>query len=153
MDNMTKVNLKELSDPKSIADAVFGIYVTQCINGGSFPDSKAFFGIKFDDFNDAKKYEYTIDVGGEGGEKQDWVVVDTISHKFVLCPDGSYVQFFNKETGFNARMGKDVNDDPSWCPLGPEIADIEIVTGSCPKVNSENCRWCYKNNRYSIGSL
>ena len=57
MENMTKVNLKELSDPKSIADAVFGIYVTQCIKGGSFPDSKAFFRIKFDDFNDAKKYE------------------------------------------------------------------------------------------------
>ena len=56
MDNMTKVNLKELSDPKSIADAVFGIYVTQCIKGGSFPDSNAFFGIKFDDFYGAKKY-------------------------------------------------------------------------------------------------
>ena len=153
MENMTKVNLKELSDPKSIADAVFGIYVTQCIKGGSFPDSKAFFGIKFDDFNDAKKYEYTIDIGGEGGEKQDWVVVDTISHKFVLCRDGSYVQFFNKETGFNARMGKDVDDDPSWCPLGPEIADIEIVTGSCPKVNSENCRWCYKNNTSAAGKV
>ena len=145
MKNLTKVNLKELSDPKSIADAVFGIYVTQCIKGGSFPDSKAFFGIKFDDFNDAKKYEYTIDVGG-GEEKQDLVVIDTKSHKFVLCRDGSYVQFFNKETGFNARMGKDVNDDPSWCPLGPEILDAEISINGCPKVGGASCKFCCPPN-------
>ena len=148
---MTKVvNLKELVEPKEIAEAVLGIYVAQCIKGGSVPDKKAFLGLNSTSFKDAKKYEYAIEVEGQ---KQDWVVVDTPSHKFVLNRDGSYTQVFNKTTGFNARMGRTVEDDPSWCPLGPEIADIEVVTGSCPKVNSENCRWCYKNNTSAAGKV
>ena len=148
---MTKViNLKELVEPKAVAEALLGIYVAQCIKGGSAPDPKAFMGLNSTNFKDAKKYEYAIEVEGK---KQDWLVVDTTTHKFVLNRDGSYAQFFNKTTGFNARMGRTVDDDPSWCPLGPEIADIEIVTGSCPKVNSENCRWCYKNNTSAAGKV
>ena len=149
---MTKViNLKELVEPKAVAEAVLGIYVAQCIRGSSAPDPKAFLGINYTNFaSGAKKYEYSIEVEGQ---KQDWIVVDTATHKFVLCRDGSYAQFFNKTTGFNARMGRNVEDDPTWCPLGPEIADIEVVTGSCPKVNSENCRWCYKNNTSAAGKV
>ena len=145
------VNLKLVSEPKEIAEVALGIYVAQCIKSNSAPDPKAFLGINYTNFaSGAKKYEYAIEVEGK---KQDWVVVDTATHKFVLNRDGSYTQVFNKTTGFNARMGKNVEDDPSWCPLGPEIADIEVVTGSCPKVNSENCRWCYKNNTSAAGKV
>ena len=43
---MTKViNLKELVEPKEVAEAVLGIYVAQCIRGCSTPDPKAFLGI------------------------------------------------------------------------------------------------------------
>ena len=149
---MTKtVNLKLVSEPKEIAEVALGIYVAQCIKGGCAPDPKVFIGLNSTNFKDgAKKYEYTIEVEGK---KQDWVVVDTATHKFVINRDGSYTQVFNKTTGFNARMGRNVEDDPSWCPLGPEIADIEVVTGSCPKVNSENCRWCYKNNTSAAGKV
>ena len=79
-----------------------------------------------------------------GGKK--WRVYHGDNFKLTFCEDHSYNCFFNKQTGLNIRFGKEVEEDVDICELSPEIADIEIVTGSCPKVNSENCRWCYKNN-------
>ena len=124
------VNLRLISEPKEVAETALGIYVAQCIKANSAPDPKAFIGLNKTAFKDAKKYEYAIEVEGV---TQHWIVVDTTTHKFVINRDGSYTQIFNKTTGFNARMGRNVEDDPSWCPLGPEIADIEVVTGSCPR--------------------
>ena len=141
---MTKtINLRLISEPKEIAEVALGIYVSQCIKGGSAPDPKAFMGLNKTTFKDAEKYEYAIEVDGK---KQDWVVVDSTSHKFVINRDGSYTQIFNKTTGFNARMGKNVEDDPSWCPLGNEILDLEISQNGCPKVGGASCKFCYKNN-------
>ena len=141
---MTKtINLRLISEPKEIAEVALGIYVAQCIKGGSAPDPKAFMGLNKTTFKDAEKYEYAIEVDGK---KQDWVVVDSTSHKFVINRDGSYTQIFNKTTGFNARMGKNVEDDPSWCPLGNEILDLEISQNGCPKVGGVSCKFCYKNN-------
>ena len=91
-----------------------------------------------------KKYEYEV-------EGLKWHVWHGDTFKLTWCEDHHYNCFFNKLTGYNIRFGKEVDDDPSWCELGPEIADIEVVTGSCPKVNSENCRWCYKNNTSAAG--
>ena len=93
-----------------------------------------------------KHYEYDV-------KDQKWHVWDSDIFKITTCDDHSYNCFFNKKTGYNIRFGKEIEDDPSWCPLGPEIADIEVVTGSCPKVNSENCRWCYKNNTSAAGKV
>ena len=141
---MTKtINLRLISEPKEIAEVVLGIYVSQCIKGGCAPDPKAFMGLNKTTFKDAETYEYAIEVDGK---KQDWVVVDSTSHKFVINRDGSYTQIFNKTTGFNARMGKTVEDDPSWCPLGNEILDLEISQNGCPKVGGASCKFCYKNN-------
>lgn len=75
-----------------------------------------------------------------------WKVYHGENFKLTFCEDHTYNCFFSKTTGLNIRFGKEVEEDVEYCELGPEIADIEIVTGSCPKVNSENCRWCYKNN-------
>ena len=91
-----------------------------------------------------KKYEYEV-------EGLKWHVWHGDTFKLTWCEDHHYNCFFNKLTGYNIRFGKEVDEDPSWCELGPEIADIEVVTGSCPKVNSENCRWCYKNNTSAAG--
>ena len=137
------VNLRLVSEPKEIAETALGIYVAQCVKGYSAPDPKAFMGLNSTNFKDAKKYEYAIEVEGK---KQDWVVVDSASHKFVINRDGSYTQVFNKTTGFNARMGRNVEDDPTWCPLGPEILDLEISQNGCPKVGGASCKFCYKNN-------
>jgi hypothetical protein len=91
-------------------------------------------------------YRYTVN-------ETEWIVLDTKSWKLTVNDKNTYHCFFSKIDGFNCRFGATVNDDPEYCGLGPEIADIEIVTGSCPKVNSENCRWCYKNNTSTPGKV
>lgn len=93
-----------------------------------------------------KIYEYDVD-----GVK--YTVIDSELFKYTVADDNSYHCFFQKLTGFNLRFGHTLDDDPEMCKLGPEIADIEVVTGSCPKVNSENCRWCYKNNTSAAGKV
>lgn len=107
-------------------------------------------GVKYDsslahqNWLDSKLYEYDIEVGGK---KQHWVVVDHPNAKFVMnATDEDYFQFFNKTTGFNIRLGKDANDDPSWCPLANEILDLEISINGCPRVGGASCKFCYKNN-------
>lgn len=86
-------------------------------------------------------------------DNDDWTVYVANQFKYTCNKSQTYHCFFNTFTGFNMRWGKTLDDDPSYCGLGPEIADIEIVTGSCPKVNSENCRWCYKNNTSLPGQI
>ena len=49
---------------------------------------------------------------------------------------------FNMKTGFFARWGKKVEDDPVYSPFGPELFDIEIASGYC----NGGCPWCYKGN-------
>lgn len=80
-----------------------------------------------------------------------WLVYHGQAFKMTLDAAHTYHCFFDKQTGFNLRFGSALDEDPDMCMLGPEIADIEVVTGSCPKVSSENCRWCYKNNTSAPG--
>ena len=49
---------------------------------------------------------------------------------------------FNRRIGTLVRWGRTKDEDPVMSPVGPEIADIEIVTGNC----SGGCPWCYKSN-------
>ncbi len=60
--------------------------------------------------------------------------------KGVKSPNYNYT--FNKETGFFARWGKAINDDPLFSPFGCEILDIEVGVGEC----LGNCDFCYKCN-------
>lgn len=88
----------------------------------------------------AKVYEYTVN-----GKK--WTVYDGLGFKLTHNEDHSYNCFFCKATGFNLRFGKELEDDPPYCELGPEILDMEIsVNGCVPVSGSKNCRYCYKNN-------
>lgn len=89
----------------------------------------------------------------ENVDGDNWYVIEARHFKYTTNDKGTYHCFFEKDTGLNIRWGKTLDDDPKYCGLGPEIADIEIVTGSCPKVNSENCRWCYKNNTSVPGKV
>ena len=52
---------------------------------------------------------------------------------------------FDKNTGYFERWGKTINDDPSRCEFGPEIADIEI-TSICKGPAGKLCSFCYKSN-------
>lgn len=82
-----------------------------------------------------------------------WKVYHGDSFKLTFCEDHHYNCFFNKNTGLNIRFGKEVDDDPACCELGPEILDLEISTGNCPPVKgSSNCAYCYKNNTQRCGN-
>jgi hypothetical protein len=76
----------------------------------------------------------------------DWFVWESPRWKIVGNSNLDYNYFFSKLDGFTCRFGKELEDDPTYCPLGPEIADIEIGAGMCPKVNGKNCAFCYKSN-------
>lgn len=80
----------------------------------------------------------------------DFWVYDSENIKIVchLTQNGgnNYNYGFNKKTGFTIRYGNTVDDDPEYCPLGPEILDLEISVNGCPKVGGHNCKFCYKNN-------
>ena len=119
-------------------------YVRQCLASRTQPDFKSISGLKSGGMQNAKVHEYDIVVDGK---PQHWVVVDLNTAKFVMnATDENYFQIFNKTTGFNARMGKTFEDDPSWCPLGNEILDLEISINGCPRVGGASCKFCYKNN-------
>lgn len=51
---------------------------------------------------------------------------------------------FNKKTGHTARWGLTLDDDPEFSPIGPEILDLEVVSGDCPN----RCSFCYKQNGF-----
>jgi len=63
---------------------------------------------------------------------------------------GNYHLRFNPSNGHMARWGRTFEDDPEMCPIGPEIADIEISTichGVGPTMESRKpCACCYKSN-------
>jgi MoaA/NifB/PqqE/SkfB family radical SAM enzyme len=68
----------------------------------------------------------------------------------ILSPDKKQKYFrsptynfdFDMKTGFFARWGEVKENDPPFCPYGPELLDIEIASGYC----DGGCPWCYKGN-------
>ena len=70
--------------------------------------------------------------------------MNSLKTKVVSTPN--YHRTFNPETGFTARWGVTHDDDPSYSPLGPEIADIEISVNGCPNASKGGCNFCYKGN-------
>ena len=65
--------------------------------------------------------------------------------KLFRSPDYNYN--FDKNTGAFERWGKTEDDDPSYCPYGPELADLEI-SDICygPHGDGRVCDFCYKSN-------
>ena len=135
---------EKIERASKVASRCVNEYVRQCRESRCIPDPRAVVGISPRGFGSASLYEYDIEVEGR---KQHWVVVDHPNAKFVMNEtDEDYFQFFNKGTGFNVRLGKTASEDPSWCPLGPEILDLEISINGCPRVGGASCKFCYKNN-------
>jgi len=67
------------------------------------------------------------------------IVSDNKYQKIIYTKD--YKSMFNKKTGAFMRWGKTDKDDPDWCPLGPEILDLEVS-----EICSQGCKHCYKSN-------
>ena len=73
-----------------------------------------------------------------------FILVDGKNQKVLKSSDYNFV--FNKETGFFARWGKTKEDDPTYSPVGPESADIEISTICKGVAGVGVCKFCYKSN-------
>jgi len=85
---------------------------------------------------------HSFDVNGKN-----WVVFETQDFKVIReMTDYSYNEFYDYKSGYTIRFGKTADDDPVMCSLGNTIADIEVVSGKCPKINGKNCKFCYKSN-------
>lgn len=69
-------------------------------------------------------------------------IIDTPEYKIARSKNYNFT--FNKKTGFFARWGKTLKDDPESAP-SPEILDIEIST-ICHGITGTPCPWCYKSN-------
>uniref|UniRef100_A0A6M3KY95 Putative radical SAM superfamily protein n=1 Tax=viral metagenome TaxID=1070528 RepID=A0A6M3KY95_9ZZZZ len=65
-------------------------------------------------------------------------ISDTLVKKCARSKDYNFD--FNKNTGFFARWGRTLKDDPEFAP-SPEILDIEVST-----ICHQACPFCYKSN-------
>ena len=81
-------------------------------------------------------------------QEQAYKIEDNGKIKILRSPEYNYA--FNKVNGRFMRWGKTKNDDPNFCPFGPEIADIEITTAcnGIPNAKGQRrvCSFCYKSN-------
>lgn len=69
-----------------------------------------------------------------------YLVLEDSLEKIVVGPDYNYT--FDKISGCFVRWGENLNDDPKFSPIGPEIADAEISVNGC----TGGCSFCYKGN-------
>jgi len=68
-------------------------------------------------------------------------IIDNLKTKKLVSPYYNFV--FDKKTGFFARWGKTLGDNPEFGL--PEIADIEVTT-ICHGAKGKLCQFCYKGN-------
>ena len=78
------------------------------------------------------------------------VYIDKNGNRFIEAKDDSFHLLFLKKDGFTAKWGRTIEDDPTHCAFGNEIADIEI-TKACRGIRNIAgkrivCPWCYKSN-------
>ena len=89
------------------------------------------------------------------------VLVSDNGNRVVKAKDGSFNMMFRKSDGLTAKWGRTMDDDPTHCPWGNEIADIEIATAcrgirgidkatgktSVNDCDRKVCDFCYKSNQ------
>ena len=62
-----------------------------------------------------------------------------------MIKGAEYNMIFQPGDGYMQRWGKTADDDAAFCPIGPEIMDIEIST-ICNGIDFRPCTHCYKSN-------
>ena len=81
---------------------------------------------------------------------QKFTLIDTPLFKCVRSKEYNYD--FDKKTGYFARWGKTMQDDPQFSPAGFEIWDCEAtticsgMTSKVPQGHYSPCKFCYKAN-------
>ena len=75
----------------------------------------------------------------------DYRIMEDGESKCLASEEYNYA--FNKRTGFFARWGRTLEDDPQWSPFGPEILDLEISAGECSGRWQCSGRWRWWGQR------
>ena len=89
------------------------------------------------------------------------VLVSDNGNRVVKAKNGSFNMMFRKSDGLTAKWGRTMDDNPTHCPWGNEIADIEITTAcrgirgidkmtgktSVNDCDRRVCDFCYKSNQ------
>lgn len=93
------------------------------------------------------KFSFTKPVVTDFGSYK--VTIDEVSKDRAIDSEDFHLRFRHSD-GLTIKWGKTTKDDPSHCPFGPEIADVEI-TKACRGIRGKNgkravCSWCYKSN-------
>lgn len=83
--------------------------------------------------------EYSVTISGSG--------------KVINSFDGNFNLACRKSDGVTFKFGKTLEENPTHCPWGPEIADIEITT-ACRGIRDKDgtrtpCMFCYKSLKAS----
>lgn len=78
------------------------------------------------------------------------VAINSSGDRLVVGKDNNYHLMFRKSDGLTLKWGLTEDDDPTHCPYGNEIADIEITT-KCRGIRGSDgirrvCSFCYKRN-------
>lgn len=93
------------------------------------------------------KFSFTKPVVTDFGSYK--VTIDELSKDRAIDSDNFHLRFRHSD-GLTMKWGANTKEDPTHCPFGPEIADVEI-TKACRgirdfKGNRSVCKWCYKSN-------
>ena len=78
------------------------------------------------------------------------VAVAENGDRFIAAKDKKFHMNFRQSDGYTEKWGEKIEDDPTHCPWGNEIADIEVTT-SCNGIRDKDgnrapCAFCYKSN-------
>ena len=78
------------------------------------------------------------------------VAVAENGDRFITAKDKKFHLAFRKADGLTLKWGEKQEDDPTHCPWGNEIADIEVTT-ACSGIRDKDgnrapCPFCYKSN-------
>lgn len=81
-------------------------------------------------------------------DKRRYVVLEAPNGDRTIMSKG-FNMGFRKADGLTVKWGASLGEDPTHCPFGNEIADIEITT-SCQGIHGTDgkrqpCGWCYKS--------
>lgn len=104
----------------------------------------------------AEKIKKLAEEAGKVYVEYDYVVyIDAYGDRYLVSmkeEEENFHLLFIKATGFTAKWGKTFEEDPPYCPFGPEIADIEI-TKMCRGIRDKEGRRAPCGHCFPAGTL
>ena len=140
-EKMKDIAMEKKTAAEILAFMRYGYFKSFEENAGDSERLKAFFarrpkGYAYYDF---PEYEVAVSDGSEI-----WM---GRGDRIVRAKDGSFHLMFRRSDGYTAKWGRTKDENPTHCPWGNEIADIEITT-TCNGIRDKEgkrmpCAFCF----------